>query len=360
MTTGPRIKYANSLDGVRIAFWEIGEGPPLVLMPGEPLWQIQLIWQVPAWRTWLQQLARGRQVIVFDGRATGLSDGNAEDLNLQSQRVDLVAVVDHLSLDRFDLFAPLAAGPAGITYAVAHPRRLQHLILWCSYANGADYMESGAIRGLVALMSTDWDLFLEMVARARFGPEEESSPAHAAELLKGFLNPQTTGAFFSGIAHVDVTPLLPRVQAPTLVLSRHQTHIGPGVESARSLAAGVPNARLTLLDGISVAPYLGDAQAVLEEVNSFLGTNRGMDRLSVTAPAAGFPIPQAQAPGESLSPREVEVLRLVAQGMSNQEVADVLFISVGTVKSHLYKIFGKLDVRRRTQASTRAKELGLI
>ena len=305
-------------------------------------------------------MARGRRVIVFDGRATGLSDGDAENLNLQSQRVDLVAVVDHLSLDRFDLFAPLAAGPAAITYAVAHPRRLQHLILWCSYANGADYLESGALQGLVALMNTDWDLFLEMVAHARMGPEEKGAPANAAELLRGFLNPQTTGEFYSGIAHVDVTPLLPRVQAPTLVLSRRQAHIAPSVESARSLAAGIPDARLVLLDGNSVSPYLGEAEAVLEEVNSFLGTDRGTDRVSVTALAAGFPISGAQSPGKPLSPREIEVLKLVALGMSNQEVADVLFIGVGTVKSHLYKVFGKLEVRRRTQASAKTKELGLI
>src|SRR5215204_2781327 len=61
-----------------------------------------------------------------------------------------------------------------------------------------------------------------------------------------------------------------------------------------------------------------------------------------------------------ISKREYEVLELIAQGLSNQEIADSLFVSMSTVKSHTANIFGKLDARRRTQAIQRAKELGLI
>ena len=217
-------------------------------------------------------------------------------------------------------------------------------------------MESGSIRGMIALMKTDWELFLDIAARARFGSEGEGFATSPPDLLGEFLDPQTTEAFYSGIAHVEVTPLLPRVQAPTLVLSRRQAHVGPGIEASRSLATGIPNARLSLLDGVSTAPYLGDAQSVLDELNNFLGTGH----LPTAPPEAEAPAPRPQSLVEPLSPREVDVLRLVAQGLSNQEVADALFIAVGTVKSHLYKVFGKLDVRRRTQASAKAQELGLI
>jgi len=356
LTTEPGIKYATTLDGARIAFWEIGEGAPLVIMPGEPLWQIQLIRQVPPWQTWLERLAQKRRVIIFDGRATGLSDGTAEDLNLQSQRVDLVAVVDHLDLKRFDLFAPLSAGPAAVTYAVAHPRRLQNLILWCSYANGAEYMESGSIKGMLALMKTDWELFLEIVAHARFDPEGEGESTSPPDLLGEFLDEGSTEAFYSGISHVEVTAMLSKVQAPTLVMSRGQAHIGPGIDASRSLASGIPNARLILLDGISVAPYLGDAKAVLGEIIDFLSEGD----LPLLPPDVRSLLALPGSSPEPLTPREIDVLNLVAQGMSNQEVADALVIGVGTVKSHLYKVFGKLDVKRRTQASAKAKELGLI
>ncbi|MHB8946864.1 MAG: LuxR C-terminal-related transcriptional regulator [Bacillota bacterium] len=64
--------------------------------------------------------------------------------------------------------------------------------------------------------------------------------------------------------------------------------------------------------------------------------------------------------GETLSPRERDILRLMAQGRSNQEIAATLFVTVGTVKTHAHHIFGKLDVANRAQALVRARELGLF
>jgi LuxR family maltose regulon positive regulatory protein len=63
---------------------------------------------------------------------------------------------------------------------------------------------------------------------------------------------------------------------------------------------------------------------------------------------------------KSLSERELEVLRLVAVGLSNREIAKTLYLSPGTVKTHIHHIFGKLGVENRTQAVTRAKELELV
>jgi DNA-binding NarL/FixJ family response regulator len=64
--------------------------------------------------------------------------------------------------------------------------------------------------------------------------------------------------------------------------------------------------------------------------------------------------------GVKLSSREMEVLRLVAQGASNKEIADTLVIAEGTVKNHLTNILAKLDARDRMQAVLKARELGLI
>lgn len=58
--------------------------------------------------------------------------------------------------------------------------------------------------------------------------------------------------------------------------------------------------------------------------------------------------------------REMEVLQLIAQGLSNQEIADKLFLSLNTIKTHTSKVFAKLDAQRRTQAIRNAKELGLL
>ncbi len=61
-----------------------------------------------------------------------------------------------------------------------------------------------------------------------------------------------------------------------------------------------------------------------------------------------------------ISPREYEVLQLISQGMSNQEIADTLFVSLNTVKTHTTRLFSKLDVRRRTQAVQKSKELNIL
>ncbi|MNV88321.1 Transcriptional regulatory protein LiaR [compost metagenome] len=70
--------------------------------------------------------------------------------------------------------------------------------------------------------------------------------------------------------------------------------------------------------------------------------------------------PAAALDSNPLSGRELEVLSQIAKGNSNQQIADLLFISLHTVKTHARRINGKLGVERRTQAVARAKELGLI
>ena len=67
-----------------------------------------------------------------------------------------------------------------------------------------------------------------------------------------------------------------------------------------------------------------------------------------------------QAPRSELTPKELDVLVAVAEGLSNQQIADRLFVSLSTIKTHLQGIYGKLDVKRRTQAVERARRLGLL
>jgi LuxR family maltose regulon positive regulatory protein len=67
-----------------------------------------------------------------------------------------------------------------------------------------------------------------------------------------------------------------------------------------------------------------------------------------------------QSLSELLTVRELEVLTLIAAGLSNQEICDTLFLALSTVKGYNQNIFGKLQVNRRTQAVAKAKELGLV
>jgi DNA-binding NarL/FixJ family response regulator len=78
------------------------------------------------------------------------------------------------------------------------------------------------------------------------------------------------------------------------------------------------------------------------------------------APSAEFVLNGAEMKRLSLSKRELEVLQLIAEGLSNQEIAEKLFVSLNTIKTHSAQLFGKMDVKRRTQAVDMGKRLGLI
>ena len=79
-------------------------------------------------------------------------------------------------------------------------------------------------------------------------------------------------------------------------------------------------------------------------------------------PAAGTPfvVDRAKLEALGITPREHEILELIAAGLSNREIAERLFVSENTVKTHSSRLFDKLNAKRRTQAVQRAKEAGLI
>lgn len=84
-------------------------------------------------------------------------------------------------------------------------------------------------------------------------------------------------------------------------------------------------------------------------------------KILVHSPADQPFLPDTEMIGRlSISPREMEVLALMAEGASNQEIADTLFVSLNTIKTHTSRLFEKLDVKRRTQAVEKAKRLNII
>jgi len=74
----------------------------------------------------------------------------------------------------------------------------------------------------------------------------------------------------------------------------------------------------------------------------------------------GFVLNQSELLKLGLSKRELEVLELIASGLSNQEIAERLFVSLNTIKTHSSRLFEKIDVKSRTQAAEKAKRLNLI
>jgi DNA-binding CsgD family transcriptional regulator len=134
------------------------------------------------------------------------------------------------------------------------------------------------------------------------------------------------------------------LSTPVLVLHRDRVPWLPlGV--ARDLARRIPDARLRVFEGESVAPYLEDADAVADALEAFLDPRVG-------------PGTERTCP-DGLTRREVEVLRLLAAGRTNHEIAAALYLSVSTVERHVANIYGKIGACGRASATAYAFAHGL-
>jgi hypothetical protein len=107
----PTIRYATTADGVKIAYFTIGDGPAFVHSPPWPFGHLRVEWQTPPLRAYFEALGKERRFVIYNGRGAGLSDREVTDFGLEAQVLDLEAVVDRLSLQRFALFAFGHSGP---------------------------------------------------------------------------------------------------------------------------------------------------------------------------------------------------------------------------------------------------------
>jgi pimeloyl-ACP methyl ester carboxylesterase/DNA-binding CsgD family transcriptional regulator len=356
----PRIRYAITSDEVSIAFWTLGEGTPLVYMTGGPWGHVEL-WDIPECRRWYERLAQERMLVRYDVRGTGYSERDVSDHSLDALVADVEAVVDRLELERFDMFGAFDAGPVAIAYAARHPERVSHLILWCSWTRTSE-IRSPRIRAWLGLIDQDWELMTDTCAHLALGWPAGEVGRLAAQRLRERVTPETARAALEAMGTFDVTEHLPRLEVPTLVLHRSDIPWLP-VDIARELASRIPDARLSILEGESTAPYLGDTEAAASAIDEFLDESEERVAPWEASVAAGTEQEESHAGyanAGDLTSREVEVLRLLAGGKTNGEIAEELYVSVRTVERHVANIYAKIGARGRANATAYALSLNLI
>ncbi len=237
------MQYALTADGVRIAYAVAGHGRPLVRVPHAPFSHCQVEWRQG---DFYDRLCQNRSVVTFDPRGTGLSDRDVADYSLDARLLDLEAVVDRLGLETFALNAIRQSGALVITYAVRHPERVTHLVLDDTFADARAVAKSPIMRALRELES-DWEALTEYIAFIAAGTGGDEALRYA-EFLRSCTTQDAATRMSAAFARVDVTELLPDVQAPALILQ----HAGLGAlrdEHARQMAALIPDAQLVILDG---------------------------------------------------------------------------------------------------------------
>lgn len=343
-----QIHYAACGDGSRLAWAELGRGLPLV-KAATWLTHLQYDHESPVWAHWLRFLGANFRYIRYDERGCGMSDRDDVELSLVSWVDDLEHVVDAARVERPFVLLGISQGAAtAIRYAVRHPERVSHLILYGGYATGANRADDPERRALFkAVMEvaglgwgSDNPAFRQMFT-TRFLPS--GTPAQIewiSELCRRTTSQESAIRLLRARGEVDVRDLLGQVRVPTLVMHCDGDQIAP-LSQGRLLASRIPGASFVQLDSQN--------HVLLEDEPAWSGFQEAV--LGFTGVAAAS---ATTAPVADLTHREQAALHLLCEGQSNAQIAWQLGVSEKTVRNHLSNLYRKLGVRSRAEAIVRA------
>ena len=262
------IRYCTTSDGVRIAYCVTGDGPWMVCCPefvGSFSLDHLIEDQMPFWNG----LWRGRRVVRYDMRGTGLSQRDVGPVSHEELTRDLEAGAEASGARDFTLWASTLSGPRAIEFAVRHPADVRRLVLHRTFARAAELMSREQVASLAELARTHPETAAQMFADMPGRRAMPEAGVRAAQVYSQSASGEfVSGLFLRGYDTTDVTALLPKVQAPTLVLHWGEDPMF-AARLAQELAAGIPRARLALLsEGImsSLAKgRIGEIHALLNE-----------------------------------------------------------------------------------------------
>ncbi|MCC6895476.1 MAG: alpha/beta fold hydrolase [Anaerolineae bacterium] len=356
------IRYCVTQDGVRLAYAKVGQGLPLVKI-GTWLTHLGHDLDNPVWRPWLENLSRYHSLYRYDPRGCGLSDWAVDRFTLEDLVSDLETVVDAAGLEQFALMGISQGGWIAITYALRHPERVSHLIIYGGYLRGM------ARRNNTELEAEETEVYLRLLKLAW----ASENPTYK-QLLSTELLPEGTPEQLGWINHLQhistsaenvvklqqvynqiyIPELATNVRTPTLVLHPKHDAAVP-FEEGRIIAVHMAEARFVPLDSknhiiLTTEPAWNQ---LWREFYHFFGFELPADQPEPPQPIANVPLAIAD-----LTLRERQILHLLAQGYRNDEIAQTLVITPKTVRNYISRIYEKLDVTSRGQAIVLAREAG--
>jgi class 3 adenylate cyclase len=275
----PETRFTQSGD-VSVAYQIMGEGPlDLLIVPGF-ISHLEAAWENPAYARFLERLASFCRLIQFDKRGTGLSDRVTGIPTLDERSDDVRAVLDAVGSKRTALFGISEGGPMSVVFAATHPQRTSGLILYGSIAKGSwapDYPWGGRIEAEFEKWMAGWRReWGSPYALQTWAPSVADDPQFRqwwAKYLRLGASPSAVITLFRMNREIDVRPILPVVRVPTLVLHRagdRTINVGEG----RYLAEHIPGAKFTELPGEDHLWWVGDSNAIADEIEEFLTGER--------------------------------------------------------------------------------------
>ncbi|SEO47838.1 alpha/beta fold hydrolase [Trujillonella endophytica] len=354
----------------RVAYAEVGSGPPLVLPPPW-IGHVEREWAFPEVRAFVGALARDHRVVRYDRPGTGLSDrlpAGAPPPSLDDDVEVVGALLDSLQIPAAAVLGFSTGGCVAVALAARRPGVVTRLVLVGAFADGSAIAPPGLGEALVATVRAHWGAGSRALADVWVPGTNRATRQAFADLQRASADAQDAARALEAVYATDVRQEAPRVRAPTLVLHRRGDRAIP-VQLGRELAALIPGARLTLLPGELHPPWLGDRDAVVREVRAFLADDPADPADHPVDPAdpadhpdgpPAAPPPRERPGAGTLSEREREVLRLVAAGLTDERIAATLVLSPHTVHRHVSNIRIKLDAPSRAAAAAAAARSGLI
>lgn len=349
------IRFCRAADGTRIALAIHGSGPPLVVVS---CWlsHLQYDWQSPVWRHFLDELGEMATVVRYDERGFGMSDWDVDDFSLEARVGDLEAVLAATGFERFALLGMSGGSAVAMSYAAAHPERVSRLILYGTVCGTPpswttdSLAEEETYRSMIRVGWAKEDPVFRRAFTTRFIPDAtEDQLRWFDELQRMSTSPANAVASRIARQEIEISDELSRITTPTIVLQALGDR-STTFDNAVLVSAAIGGARLVPLDSRNHI-LLADEPAwrvFTAEVSAFLEP----ERRAYEAGFATAPRPAA----DTLSLREIDVIRLVADGRTNEEIADRLTLSVRTVERHLSNVYGKLGVGGRAARAAAVAE----
>jgi DNA-binding winged helix-turn-helix (wHTH) protein/pimeloyl-ACP methyl ester carboxylesterase len=248
------IRYCTTSDGIPIAYSALGTGPYIVRVLGF-FTHLEAEWDWPDLRRFWEQLAERHTVVRYDGRGIGLSGRFTGEFSEDTRQRDLDAVLTAIGAEKVVLLGISEGGWTAATYAVEHPGRISHLILYGGYCRGARARpgyDSEEDRAMMTLIRKGWGrdtpAFRQVVASQYFRSDVDPALiAHFNEVQRLSADPETAARYFeSSHRRGDGRDIFKQLKLPVLVLHSRED-LAVSAEEGRLLASIIPDSQLVLL-----------------------------------------------------------------------------------------------------------------
>jgi class 3 adenylate cyclase/pimeloyl-ACP methyl ester carboxylesterase len=274
----PETRYAQSGD-VQIAYQVFGDATrDLVIVPPF-VSHLELVWEHPPYERFMERLASFVRVIVFDKRGSGLSDPVDRQATFEQRMDDIRAVMDAAESERAALLGISEGAPLAALFAASHPARTEAIVLYGGFARALpdppEYtqgIEAEAWREYIEAVGKAWGEGVALIALAPSQMANEPFRRWFGRFERHASSPGLAVAALELDMQIDIRDVLSVVRAPTLVV--HRTGDMLPIAGARYMAERIAGARFVELPGDDHWPWIGDSDAVVDELEEFLTGER--------------------------------------------------------------------------------------